>query len=121
MNNPTLKKITDFLADNIAYIVGVPIVIYFIYFAVTTLSWRMDPDSPAFVYKAFIMNDYGQVPYRDMFVMNQAMRLSYNADRVMELTKGDVVEIGGGFGGLAYHLFRQRMAGYKKLSKFCKE
>ena len=42
----------------------------------------------------------------DMFIMSQAPRLSYSSQIVSNISKGDVVEIGGGFGGIAYHLFK---------------
>jgi hypothetical protein len=40
------------------------------------------------------------------FVLPSSMRMSYYAKRVSDLVSGSVVEIGGGFGGLAFHLFR---------------
>ena len=40
-----------------------------------------------------------------IFTIQPAFRLSYYAHRISELAK-DVAEIGGGFGGVAYHLFK---------------
>ncbi|MCP4231157.1 MAG: hypothetical protein GY771_13545 [bacterium] len=100
-----LNAVLSFVLDNIAYIIGVPIAIYFIYFAVSTLSWRMDLDSPAFIYKAFLMNELGQVPYRDMFVMNlpgtyliysiigQSTDYSYPGFRLVDLTVIGIITV----------------------------
>ncbi len=42
----------------------------------------------------------------NIFSIGQAMRLSHSAKMVSDLTEGNVVEIGGGFGGTPYHLFK---------------
>ncbi|MCP4231158.1 MAG: hypothetical protein GY771_13550 [bacterium] len=67
MNNPTLRKISNFLAENLFYIIIVPLTGYLIYYAIATLQWRMYHDSTAFMYCAYLINDLGYIPYRDIF------------------------------------------------------
>lgn len=42
----------------------------------------------------------------NIFTIVPAFRLSYYAKRISDLINGNVVEIGGGFGGVPYHLFK---------------
>ena len=53
-------------------------------------------------------NKFGfeRTPINGIMIIPSAMRLSYYAKRIIDLVDGNVVEIGGGFGGVAYHLFR---------------
>lgn len=53
--------------------------------------------------KSFGLNgfDFGQI-----FTIPSAPRLCNYAHRILELSNGNVVEIGGGFGGVPYHLFK---------------
>ncbi len=67
MNNPTLRKITAFFVDNLFYFVIIPLTGYLIYYAIATLQWRMFHDSTAFMYCAYLINELGFIPYRDIF------------------------------------------------------
>lgn len=50
--------------------IALPLLAVVAWFAADSLSWRIRSDVPMMMYQAFLMNEHGWMPYRDVFDMN---------------------------------------------------
>ncbi len=86
MTRKPLNRVLVFIADYAHFIVLAFISIYFVYFIASTLSWRMDQNSPIVMYLAYLFGKSGYIPYRDV-LSGEEMETSLEelADRSVNL------------------------------------